>query len=73
MMGQKVPSKDERCPVTGEVIVGYIPETGRMVCNTCIYNEKLEKIKFIALVSKELNFKFQHAFNDYKESISKLD
>lgn len=43
------------------------------MCNKCIYDEKLEKIKFIALVSKELNIKFQQAFNEYKTSISKLD
>ena len=34
---------------------------------------ELDNIKFIALVSKELNYKFQHAYNEYKLSISKLD
>lgn len=72
-IANKLNSNEERCKGHGEVIVGYLQETGRMVCNMCIYQEKLEKIKFIALVSKELNFKFQTAFNDYKASISQLD
>ena len=54
-------------------MVGYVQESGRMVCNTCIYQEKMEKIKFIALVGKELNFKFMHAFNEYKQNIQKLE
>ena len=31
------------------------------------------QIRFIALVSKELNAKFQTAFDEYKASIAKLD
>jgi hypothetical protein len=63
---------------TGDEIVGYNEETGELVSNKSIYKmclnkEKLENIKFIALVSKELNYKFQHAYNEYKLSISKLD
>lgn len=27
----------DRCETHGEVMVGYVQETGRMVCNTCIY------------------------------------
>jgi len=65
--------QEERCTKHGEINVGYIQETDQVVCNKCIYDDKLEKIKFIALVSKELNFKFQQAFNEYKQSISKLD
>ena len=56
---QAVPTnQEERCPKHGEINVGYLLESGRVVCNKCIYEEKLEKIKFIALVSKELNSKF---------------
>jgi len=63
---------------TGEEIVGYNQETGELVSNLgiykmCLNKEKLDSIKFVALVSKELNYKFQHAYNDYKVSISKLD
>jgi hypothetical protein len=49
---------EERCKKHGEINVGYIAETDQIVCNQCIYQDKLEKIKFIALVSKELNYKF---------------
>lgn len=70
---QRMIANEERCAKHGEINVGYIQETEKVVCNKCIYEEKLEKIKFIALVSKELNFKFQQAFNEYKQSISKLD
>ena len=63
---------------TGEEIVGYNQETGELVSNIgiykmCLNKERLDNIKFIALVSKELNYKFQHAYTDYKTSISKLD
>ena len=48
---------------TGDEIVGYNEQTGELVSNKSIYRmclnkEKLDNIKFIALVSKELNYKF---------------
>ena len=43
------------------------------MCNKCIFDDKLEKIKFIALVSKELNLQFQQAFTQYKQSIASLE
>lgn len=59
----------ERCEKTGEILVGYEEGTGRLVCNTTIYQEKLTKIKFIALISKELNHKFMSAYDDYQKNI----
>lgn len=73
-MRQAVPTnQEERCAKHSEINVGYLTESSRVVCNKCIYEEKLDKIKFIALVSKELNTKFQQAFAEYKSSITKLD
>lgn len=48
---------------TGDEIVGYDQSTGQLVSNKgiyrmCLNKQKLDNIKFIALVSKELNYKF---------------
>ena len=57
-----------------EPIVGYIESTGRFVCNTEIYQEKLkDQVKFIALISKELNGKFMSAFQEHNENVKKLE
>jgi len=57
-----------------EPIVGYIESTGRFVCNTEIYQEKLkDQVKFIALISKELNGRFMGAFQEHSENVKKLE
>jgi hypothetical protein len=54
-------SGPEYCPRHNEANVGYIEEGSQakeIVCNTCIFEKKLNAVKFTALVSKELKAQF---------------
>jgi hypothetical protein len=53
----------EFCPKYGEVLVGYVPETRELVCNSCIFNKKLQNVRFISMVCKELKVEYNKAFN----------
>lgn len=58
----------EMCSRHGEANVGWNETTGEVVCNTCIYEKKLNKLKFTALMSKELKDSFEKSFKIFKES-----
>ena len=65
--------KPEYCPKTGEAIVGYIEDSGELVCNTCIFKKKLQKVKFTALVSRDLRSEFNGTFEQYRNGISAVN
>ena len=57
---QKKKTGPEFCPKTNERLVGFINR--EMVCNTCIFEKKLENVKFVALVCKELKAEYNAVF-----------
>ena len=54
----------EFCPRFNEPYVGV--SNGELVCNSTIYEKKLQSVKFVALVSKELKAEFANKYADYK-------
>ena len=44
-----------------------------MVTNAEIFQGKLQNVKFIALVAKELNGRFVQTWNEYNGTIAKID
>ena len=65
--------KPEYCPKTGEAIVGYIEDTGELVCNTCIFKRQLQKVKYTALVSRDLRGEFNGAFEQYRSGVTAVN
>lgn len=68
-------SGPEYCPRHNEANVGYIEEGSQakeIVCNTCIFEKKLNAVKFTALVSKELKAQFAQQFQTYKQSMDSV-
>ena len=59
-------------PQYNEPIVAYDQETGENLCNTQIFERKLKKLQFIALVVKEIRNRFNSEFLKYKDSMNHL-
>lgn len=62
----------EFCPKYGEVFVGYVPETRELVCNSAIFNRKLQNVRFISMVCKELKAEYNKAFNQYNSQVNNV-
>lgn len=62
----------EYCNKHGEPNGGYSENTGQTVCNTCIFEKKLQAVKFTALVSKDLRNEFNTAFSQYKNGMNQI-
>ena len=43
------------------------------MCNTCIFENKLEAVKFTTLVSKDLRAEFNSAFAQYKNGLNNVN
>ena len=59
------------CPKYQEPYVGYCE--GELVCNSMIYEKKLQSVKFLAIVSKELKGEFGDKFVAYKQGINAIN
>lgn len=68
---QKKKSGPEFCQKHNEANVGFINR--EIVCNTCIFEKKLEQVKFVALMGKELKAEFNAVFDQYKSSINQVN
>jgi hypothetical protein len=71
MFEQKRKTGPEFCTKHNEANVGFINRD--IVCNTCIFEKKLEQVKFVALMSKDLRAEFNAAFEQYKGSINSVN
>jgi len=71
MYEQKRKTGPEFCVKHHEANVGFVNR--EVVCNTCIFEKKLEQVKFVALMSKELRAEYNAAFEQYKSQINSVN
>ena len=63
----------EYCRRHQEPTVGYCDASGDIVCNTCIFEKKLDAVRFTALVSKDLRVEFNANFNRYRSGLNAVN
>lgn len=62
----------EICLKHNETNVGFNEKTKEIFCNTCIFERKVNELKFTAIVVKEIKDRFTKEFQKYKESMNQM-
>ena len=62
----------EFCQNCNEINVGFIHDTREIVCNNCIFKKKLQGVRFITLVCKDLRTEFNKTFNQFNQQVNNV-
>jgi len=52
--------------------VAFFQDSKEILCNTCIYERKLQGLKFSAIVTKDLKSKFDDSYKQYLAGLGKV-
>jgi molybdopterin converting factor small subunit len=71
-MDMTIQSSDEVCPIHGLEYVAFDLDTGKALCNGCIYEGKYTNLVFNAEVAKNLTSVYDEKYKAYEKSLHSM-